>query len=102
MNLQHYCSMNEFASLVGVTPGYIRLLVSRGKILATRHPAFDHKPLILRSLASEWRTPRGGRPRISAPKKNGKKITRGSDFRDDVATLGQARRNTSFPTYERA
>jgi hypothetical protein len=74
MNLQHYCSMKEFADLVGVTHGYVRLLVSRGEILATRHPAFDHKPLILRSLADEWREPRGvGRPRISAPKKKRKK-----------------------------
>lgn len=77
MNLQHYCSMKEFAALVGVTHGYIRLLVSRGEILAARHPAFDHKPLILRSLADEWREPRGGRPRISAQKKNGKKLATG-------------------------
>ena len=74
MNLQHYCSMKEFAALVGVTHGYIRLLVSQGAIEAVRHPTLDRKPLILRSLADAWRKPRGvGRPRISAPKKKRKK-----------------------------
>ena len=68
--------MKEFAALVGVTHGYIRLLVSRGEIEAVRHPTLDHKPLILRSLASQWEKPRGGRPRISTREKNGKKVTR--------------------------
>ena len=71
MNLQHYCSMNEFAALTGMTPGYVRLLVSQGEIKAVRHPTLDRKPMILRSLASKWDKPRGGRPRISAGKKNG-------------------------------